>query len=135
MHSIARFATIAATAISFAAAPLAGATAMPRMGPAKVESVAVEKAGGHKWRRHHHSRDRHHRHRGRDRGFDGSDIAAGIAGVIIGSVIANANRPVYRSSGNPHVNWCYGHYKSYRAYDNTFQPYHGPRRQCDSPYN
>lgn len=33
-----------------------------------------------------------------------------------------------------HVNWCYDRYRSYRASDNTFQPYNGPRRQCRSPY-
>ncbi|KQZ81430.1 hypothetical protein ASD64_10625 [Mesorhizobium sp. Root157] len=36
--------------------------------------------------------------------------------------------------GNAHVIWCYSRYRSYRAYDNTFQPYNGPRRQCWSPY-
>ncbi|SFU03643.1 BA14K family protein [Mesorhizobium sp. YR577] len=34
-----------------------------------------------------------------------------------------------------HVNWCYNRYRSYRAYDNTFQPYGGPRQQCWSPYS
>lgn len=34
-----------------------------------------------------------------------------------------------------HVNWCYNRYRSYREWDNTFQPYHGPRRQCWSPYS
>jgi len=33
-----------------------------------------------------------------------------------------------------HVNWCHARYRSYRSWDNTFQPYHGPRRQCVSPY-
>ncbi|MBD9372713.1 BA14K family protein [Rhizobium sp. ARZ01] len=33
-----------------------------------------------------------------------------------------------------HSSWCYARYRSYRAYDNTFQPYYGPRRQCISPY-
>lgn len=44
--------------------------------------------------------------------------------------------PVYRARpvGNAHVTWCYERYRSYRAYDNTFQPYNGPRRQCRSPY-
>lgn len=145
MNSITRFATIAATAISIVAAPLASATAMPRMGPAKVESaVSVEKTHGRKWRRdgnwgqhryYSHRRHRHHGHRHHYRGYGGADIAAGIAGVIIGSAIANANRPVYRGGGNAHVNWCYNHYKSYRAYDDTFQPYSGPRKRCDSPYN
>ncbi|WP_139973227.1 BA14K family protein [Ochrobactrum sp. CGA5] len=41
--------------------------------------------------------------------------------------------PVYRG-GNPHIRWCYNRYRSYRAYDNTFQPNYGPRRQCYSPY-
>ncbi|EEY07123.1 predicted protein [Brucella pinnipedialis M163/99/10] len=36
--------------------------------------------------------------------------------------------------GNPHVRWCYNRYRSYRAYDNTYQPNYGPRRQCYSPY-
>ncbi len=40
---------------------------------------------------------------------------------------------VYRG-GSAHVRWCYNRYRSYRAWDNTFQPYHGPRRQCRSPY-
>ncbi|TIP33596.1 MAG: BA14K family protein, partial [Mesorhizobium sp.] len=29
---------------------------------------------------------------------------------------------------------CHDRYRSYRAWDNTFQPYNGPRRQCISPY-
>jgi hypothetical protein len=41
--------------------------------------------------------------------------------------------PIYRG-GNAHVRWCYNRYRSYRAYDNTFQPNYGPRRQCYSPY-
>jgi hypothetical protein len=46
--------------------------------------------------------------------------------------------PVYRDrvyGGSAHANWCYNRYRSYRAWDNTFQPYHGPRRQCWSPYS
>jgi hypothetical protein len=39
----------------------------------------------------------------------------------------------YRS-GSAHVQWCYNHCRSYREYDNTFQPFDGPRRQCYSPY-
>lgn len=36
--------------------------------------------------------------------------------------------------GDAHVRWCHARYRSYRAWDNTFQPYHGPRLQCRSPY-
>lgn len=44
-------------------------------------------------------------------------------------------RPHYRQGiNNPHVRWCYNRYRSYRAYDNSFQPNYGPRRQCYSPY-
>ena len=38
------------------------------------------------------------------------------------------------SSADAHVSWCQGRYRSYRAWDNSFQPYHGPRQQCRSPY-
>ncbi|WP_269929792.1 BA14K family protein [Aminobacter sp. HY435] len=45
-------------------------------------------------------------------------------------------RRVYRPGrlSSAHVQWCYDRYRSYRAWDNTFQPYNGPRRQCWSPY-
>ncbi|WP_269929421.1 BA14K family protein [Aminobacter sp. HY435] len=61
-----------------------------------------------------------------------------IAGAIIGGAL---NQPRYVAPryaqpayGNAHVQWCYDRYRSYRASDNTFQPYNGPRRQCYSPY-
>ncbi|MEW9804980.1 BA14K family protein [Mesorhizobium sp. ZMM04-5] len=44
-------------------------------------------------------------------------------------------RRYYRGGGSAHVRWCYNRYRSYRAWDNTYQPYHGPRRQCWSPYS
>lgn len=56
-----------------------------------------------------------------------------VAGAIIGGAIANSNNN-YRG-GNAHVQWCYDRYRSYRAYDNTFQPYNGGRQQCYSPYS
>lgn len=57
--------------------------------------------------------------------------AAFVAGAIVGGAISNSG-PSY---GNAHVQWCYDRYRSYRASDNTFQPYHGPRQQCISPYS
>jgi len=41
---------------------------------------------------------------------------------------------VFRLS-RAHANWCQNQYRSYRKWDNTFQPYHGARRACFSPYN
>ncbi|MER2536914.1 MAG: BA14K family protein [Rhizobiaceae bacterium] len=58
--------------------------------------------------------------------------AAFVAGAIISGAIANQPRAAY---GNSHVQWCYDRYRSYRASDNTFQPYNGPRQQCYSPYS
>ena len=40
-----------------------------------------------------------------------------------------------RGNSRAHVEWCYDTYRSYRASDNTFQPFNGPRRPCYSPYS
>ncbi len=59
-----------------------------------------------------------------------------IAGALIGSAIANQPRYVAPSrGGGSHEQWCYDRYRSYRAWDNTYQPYNGPRRPCYSPYS
>ncbi|RCS24291.1 BA14K family protein [Phyllobacterium salinisoli] len=60
-------------------------------------------------------------------------LAAFGAGAVIGGAIASQPRAV-PTYGNSHVQWCANRYRSYRAYDNTYQPYNGPRRQCYSPY-
>ncbi len=75
---------------------------------------------------------RHHRPGYRE--FNGwwFPAAAFIAGAIISGTTNQA--PVVRG-GSAHVRWCYDRYRSYRASDNTFQPYNGPRRQCYSPYD
>jgi hypothetical protein len=40
-----------------------------------------------------------------------------------------------RANSRAHIDWCYDRYRSYRASDNTFQPYSGGRQQCYSPYS
>jgi hypothetical protein len=45
-----------------------------------------------------------------------------------------APRYYHRSVSSAHARWCYSRYRSYRAWDNTFQPYYGARQQCYSPY-
>ncbi|ESZ54239.1 BA14K family protein [Mesorhizobium sp. M0317] len=104
--------------------------------------------GGDNWRWRHH---RHHR--GRD--FDtGAAAVLGLGlGLGLGSIYNNgyynngyyndgyyvqpAPRRYYRTQrlSSAHVQWCYDRYRSYRAWDNTFQPYDGPRQQCWSPYS
>ncbi|MBA1140414.1 BA14K family protein [Mesorhizobium neociceri] len=60
-------------------------------------------------------------------------LAAFATGALItGAIVNSENNRVYR--GDSHVQWCYDRYRSYRASDNTFQPYNGPRQQCYSPY-
>lgn len=66
-------------------------------------------------------------------------LAAFGAGMIIGGAIASPPRhvePRYAAPDLParHVRWCYNRYRSYRAFDNSYQPYDGPREQCYSPY-
>ncbi|RWL86622.1 MAG: BA14K family protein [Mesorhizobium sp.] len=97
--------------------------------------------GDWRWRRHHH---RHFR--------DGDAALLGLGlGLGLGSLAYNnyydpyyydpypryyQPRRIYRTErlSRAHVQWCYDRYRSYRAWDNTFQPNYGPRRQCISPY-
>jgi hypothetical protein len=60
--------------------------------------------------------------------------AAFAAGAAVGVAAATPPAP-YRRPAAAHVAWCYETYRSYRAWDNTYQPHHGPRRQCWSPYS
>lgn len=57
-------------------------------------------------------------------------LAAFAAGAITGGAIADSPPP----APDPHVEWCLSHYRTYDPYDNTFQPYRGPRVICRSPY-
>jgi hypothetical protein len=41
----------------------------------------------------------------------------------------------YRGRTSAHVEWCAARYRSYDVRTDTYQPYHGPRRQCWSPYS
>jgi len=93
-------------------------------------------AGSH-WRAPHHGgqwhRPRPPRHNYYRPYYRGSGFYFGL-GLGVPAYPYVEPRRYYRPSGNAHVNWCYNRYRSYRAWDNTFQPYHGPRRQCRSPY-
>jgi hypothetical protein len=97
--------------------------------------------GGDNWRWRH---GRHHYRGGRyyDDGASAAILGLGL-GLGLGSMYNNndyydrpAPRRYYRAGrlSSAHVQWCYNRYRSYRAYDNTFQPYNGPRQQCYSPY-
>ncbi|MDF0697208.1 BA14K family protein [Rhizobium sp. MC63] len=75
------------------------------------------------WDRRYHRR--YHRHDN-----TGAIIGGLAAGALIGGIIASQPR-AYGSRGySSHAEYCYARYRSYRAYDNTYQPNYGPRRQC-----
>ncbi|MBO6813443.1 MAG: BA14K family protein [Rhizobiaceae bacterium] len=79
--------------------------------------------------------------------------AGAVAGVVTGAIINNnrrhrrvyverrhAPRTVYVQrevvhTGSAHVDWCLSRYRSYDVRSDTYQPYSGPRRYCNSPYN
>lgn len=100
--------------------------------------------GGDGWYNGHRGY-RTYRHGYRRHGDFWFPAGAFIAGALIGGALAAPApryvepeyrvRRVYRGGGNAHVQWCYDRYRSYRAYDNTYQPYDGPRAQCYSPYS
>lgn len=103
------------------------------------EASVVEQVQYRYERRDRRAERRWHGHRGyRDyrpgyrRHSDGwwYPLAAFGLGAAIGGAIAND-----REMGGSHVSWCANRYRSYRAYDNTFQPNNGPRKACVSPYS
>ncbi|WP_436252354.1 BA14K family protein [Neorhizobium sp. LjRoot104] len=128
---------------------VAPAQAFPSIGAPRIESsqdIQQVQYWRHRdrWEGRRYYRDRdYRRHR---RGPDAGAIIGGLAlGAIIGGALAQPRYERryapryypprrYIRGGNAHVNWCYARYRSYRAYDNTFQPYYGPRQQCYSPY-
>ena len=116
------------------------ATAMPLAKTGITQSSDVEQVQYRRYRNGWHNGHRGYRYQrhGYRRHSDGwwYPLAAFGAGAIIGGAIANDGyaRPRYGGINPRHTEWCYARYRSYRAYDNTFQPYGAPRQQCYSPY-
>ncbi|WP_336068118.1 BA14K family protein [Nitratireductor rhodophyticola] len=116
---------------------IAGGAASSAVERSAVETpvVQVDRRDRRKWRRHH-DRRKWHRHRPRA----GFYFEFGRPAPYYSPPYYVRPRPARPYYGRPvrlsraHVRWCYNRYRSYRAFDNTFQPYHGPRRPCISPY-
>ncbi|OCW57100.1 BA14K family protein [Hoeflea olei] len=153
--------TIFSASLCLAMLVPAGAAPMVVQQPAAEINNQVVQVQGREWRRghnpkyrnyyrddrrgfyRHNNRHYYNGHRGyRDRRpgyrrYNGYWFppAAFALGAIVGGAIQNNNSGVRPGYTNPqHVSWCYDRYRSYRAGDNTYQPYNGPRRQCRSPY-
>lgn len=95
-----------------------------------------ERRGRHGWynghRGHSHSRPGYRRH---SDGYWYPLAALGAAAIIGGVIAAQPSRAPAEVGINPrHVDWCSVRYRSYRSFDNSFQPAYGPREQCYSPY-
>ena len=76
-------------------------------------------------------RDRYRRHYD----HDDNDVGAVIGGLAAGAIIGGAMQQPRPTYGGSHVSWCQNRWRSYRAYDNSYQPNSGPRRICVSPYS
>lgn len=69
------------------------------------------------------------------RNYNGWWFPAAAFGAIVGGAIANQAYSGGGGLSGQHYSWCDQRYVSYRASDNTFQPYQGPRQACVSPYS
>jgi hypothetical protein len=74
----------------------------------------------------------------------GPDLGSAIVGAIIGGILVDQLHQPSRTQTAPrydgaylnsnHIDWCHNRWRSFRASDNSYQPYNGPRRICVSPY-
>ena len=122
-----------------AGAPAAGSSGIVRVGSGHV-SIGIHWHGGHVYYNNHRG---HYRYRHGYRRHHGYWFPPGAFVVVVprhGHVHVPRYRPpptvrprIIRLS-HAHRQWCRARYRSYRPRDNTFQPYHGPRRPCVSPY-
>lgn len=62
-----------------------------------------------------------------DDGFQNASLDMEMTGAI-------EDQPAMNLADTPHAQWCAQRYNSYRVEDDSYQPYNGPRRSCDSPY-
>lgn len=132
-------------------APPSQASALAGSGVVKIlETVAASdvsevKQVNHRKRRWHRRHfHRHHRHHRRPSTGFYFEFGTGRPPVVVRPphyapprVYVRPRHVAPRYAGPlpvAHVRWCYSRYRSYRDWDNTFQPYHGPRKQCRSPY-
>lgn len=68
------------------------------------------------------------------RSYDRRYYNRGHSHVITQPRYIYPQRHSHSRRASAHVNWCINRYRSYDVYTDTFQPYHGPRRRCNSPY-
>src|SRR5690606_22374095 len=149
MRNLFRKFAVAAISATVVAGGIMPAQAMPVIA-SPAAKLSVQSDVTEVRHRRHHRRGSYHGQRGHrpkrphHRYHNGCwyPLAAFGAGALIGGAMASqpryvepAPRRVYSNGINPrHYDWCHARYRSYDARSNTFQPYHGPRKTCYSPY-
>jgi hypothetical protein len=128
--------TAPANAAGAAALSASTSTAIDQRAPVAAQVQTVDHRG---WRHRDRDRWRHRSHGPRYRHYDRGpsfSLHFGSPGYYYAPRYRVAPAPRYRHrASSAHVRWCESRYRSYNAWDNTWQPYHGPRRQCFSPYS
>jgi len=137
MSLIAAAITASFAATPVIAAPLSHSSAISTVGQSAIDAaegnvIQVKSSRERRARqsRHRGYRGYHKRRRGYRRHSDGFWYPLAAFGALAGAAIANSH-----GYSSRHVEWCEDNYRSYRRYDNTFQPYNGPRRRCNSPFD
>ncbi|WP_047464894.1 BA14K family protein [Rhizobium rhizogenes] len=129
MRTITRSMAIAGFGLLLAASAVmpASAITMPALSVPQQQSDIIQVHGhGHR-HSHNHWRGGHKRH-----GFDGYYDDDSDSGVLFKSFVTGTlfyrqhMQGYYDSRGRA----CASRYQSYRPSDNTYQPSHGPRREC-----
>lgn len=117
---------VPAQAVTFARVPVPEASAVEKV---QYRYDRREYRGERRWHGHRGYRDRRPGYRRHSDGWWYPLAAFGLGAAIGGAISRD------RDVGGSHVSWCANRYRSYRAYDNTFQPNYGPRKACVSPYS
>lgn len=113
----------AATAALFALAAFEPAAAMPIAGftsPAPTDLIRISDHHGH-----HHWHRGHQRH-GSDDYYDNDDDSGVLFKSFVTGTLFNHDSQAYSN----HASACAARYRSYDPASNSYQPSHGPRRQC-----
>lgn len=139
-----RYSSIASTAIAFAMAfgglttPSSALSQFPVIAPVDASGVTNIANGDLFMRRngkaYYNGRRGSRERRSGYRHYNGFwfPAEAFFGAVIINGIVQGQYR-VHGSSA--HIRWCMNRYRTYSARTDTFQPYEGNRRRCNSPYN
>jgi hypothetical protein len=123
--AVALTSVIPAQAITFARVPVPEASSVEKV---QYRYDRRERRAERRWHGHRGYRDRRAGYRRHSDGWWYPLAAFGLGAAIGGAISRD-------SAGGSHVSWCANRYRSYRAYDNSYQPNYGSRRACVSPYS